>query len=264
MNNYEIKKQRRIDRLNRCAELYKKQAEQLHANARKDAEMIPFGQPILVGHHSERRDRNYRARIMRRFEKSFELSDKAEYYTRRAASAQANRSRSSDDPEAVFKLEEKVRGLEKLQETMKAINKIIRKYDVKDDAQRKMCFDEIMKTGLLKQESTAWKLLTPDCFGGYGFAKFNLTNNNATIRTAKKRIEELKAKRSQETKETTKGDIRIVENVEENRLQLFFPGKPADEMRAKLKSWGFRWSPFNGCWQAFLNNRAKYAVNQLI
>ena len=31
--------------------------------AGKRAEGIPFGQPILVGHHSERRDRNYRARI---------------------------------------------------------------------------------------------------------------------------------------------------------------------------------------------------------
>lgn len=264
MNNYEIKKQRRIERLNRCAELYRKQSEQLHASARSDAQIIPFGQPILVGHHSERRDRAYRARIMRRFEKSFELSKKADYYTRRAASAEANRNISSDDPEAVFKLEEKVLKLEKLQETMKTVNKIIRKYDVKDDAQKKICFEEILKTGLFKKEETIWKILTPNCFNGYGFERFELTNNLAKIKQAQKRVEELKAKRSQITTEKIVGEIRIVENVEENRLQLFFPGKPADDIRAKLKSWGFRWSPFNGCWQAFLNNRAKYAVKQLI
>lgn len=264
MNNYEAKKQRRIERLERAARLTREMSDKLHASARKMAEFIPFGQPILVGHHSERGDRAYRSRIQRRFEKSFELSDKAEYYARRAASARDNSAISSDDPEAVFKLEEKVRGLEKMQETMKTINKIIRKFDVKDESQREICFNEIMKTGLFKKEESARKLLSPDCFGGYGFAKFNLTNNNATIRTAKKRIEELKAKRSQVTTDETFGDIRIVRNFEENRLQIFFPGKPADDIRAKLKSWGFRWSPFNGCWQAFLNNRAIGYARELI
>lgn len=264
MNNYEIKRQRRIERLERCAELYKRQSDQLHAGACKAAQMIPFGQPILVGHHSEKRDRAYRNRIQRRFERSFELSKKADYYARRAASAQANRSISSDDPEAIFKLEEKIRGLEKLQETMKTVNKIIRKYDLADDAQKEICVSEIMKTGLFKKEETAHKTVEKDCFGGYGFAKFQLTNNNANINRLKKRIEELTAKRGQETKEYIFGDIKVVENVEENRLQISFPGKPADEIKSRLKSCGFRWSPYNGCWQAFLNDRARYAVKQLV
>jgi hypothetical protein len=32
-------------------------------------------------------------------------------------------------------------------------------------------------------------------------------------------------------------------------VQLIFPGKPSDEIRARLKSNGFRWSPTAGAWQ---------------
>ena len=47
-------------------------ADRLHTDARDMASIIPFGQPILVGHHSEKRDRNYRGRIHKKFERSFE------------------------------------------------------------------------------------------------------------------------------------------------------------------------------------------------
>lgn len=252
MTNYEQKRERRIARLNRLAVLYKQQSEQAHASARRDAEMIPFGQPILVGHHSEKRDRNFRARITRRFEKSFELSEKAEYYARRARSAESNRTIFSDDPEAVFKLEEKLVGLQKNQEIMKAVNKIIRKFNLSDDEQKRICVDEIVKAGLLKIEF-ALKIVEPSCFGIRGFEGYNLTNNNANMTRIKQRIEQLKKRQAIGSSEKMIGDVRVVQNVEDNRLQLFFPGKPSDEKRAQLKSNGFRWSPYNGCWQAYLN-----------
>jgi hypothetical protein len=65
MNVYEQKRQDRIDRNESRADKARRLAEQIEASARKRAEAIPFGQPILIGHHSETRDRNYRGRIVR-------------------------------------------------------------------------------------------------------------------------------------------------------------------------------------------------------
>jgi hypothetical protein len=48
---------------------------------------IPLGQPILVGHHSERRARRDAERIERGLQKVVDLWDSAEYWTRRAGRA---------------------------------------------------------------------------------------------------------------------------------------------------------------------------------
>jgi hypothetical protein len=51
------------------------------------ASIIPFGQPILGGHHSEKRDRNYRDKIHNTYGKAFELQDKVGYYKDKAETA---------------------------------------------------------------------------------------------------------------------------------------------------------------------------------
>jgi hypothetical protein len=53
--------------------------------ARERLEMIPLGQPILAGHHSEKRHRKDLNRIDRHFAEAKEHHDKAEYFRRRAA-----------------------------------------------------------------------------------------------------------------------------------------------------------------------------------
>lgn len=57
-------------------------------------------------------------------------------------------------------------------------------------------------------------------------------------------------------KEYNIGDVRILQNTEENRLQLFFDGKPEQTMIATLKSRGFKWSPRNKAWQRQLTPNA--------
>ena len=47
-------------------------------------------------------------------------------------------------------------------------------------------------------------------------------------------------------------DVRIVENAGMDRIQLFFPDKPAEGVRNSLKRNGFKWAPSEGAWQAFL------------
>ena len=87
MNKYEEKRQARIDRLNEAADRAEKRASDTYNSARKMSEAIPFGQPIIVGHHSEQSDRNYRKRIDDKFESAFREQGKADALRAKAEAA---------------------------------------------------------------------------------------------------------------------------------------------------------------------------------
>lgn len=77
----------RAERLEQVAQRETQRADSLHARAREKAGHIPFGQPILVGHHSEGRDRRFRAGIARDFDRSHEAAAAAEVAAQRADAA---------------------------------------------------------------------------------------------------------------------------------------------------------------------------------
>lgn len=77
----------RADRSEFKAEKTAEQSERLYEKAKEMSSAIPMGQPILVGHHSEQRDRNYREKIHNTYGKSFELQDKAAYFKEKAGTA---------------------------------------------------------------------------------------------------------------------------------------------------------------------------------
>ncbi len=77
----------RAERAEQLSEKAEVRSDALYLKAKDMASVIPFGQPILVGHHSEKRDRNYRGRIDNTFRKAFEESDKANYYSDKAETA---------------------------------------------------------------------------------------------------------------------------------------------------------------------------------
>jgi hypothetical protein len=85
-----IRRQVLEDRAARLGERAERAAEESAALWRRGdgmAEAIPLGQPILVGHHSEQRDRRYRERIHGVFTKAAEAGRKAGYLEQRAVSA---------------------------------------------------------------------------------------------------------------------------------------------------------------------------------
>lgn len=87
--------QARADYLEEKSERLNSRADHLHEQAQNAASHIPFGQPILVGHHSEGRDRRTRQRISNTYDKAFSTLDEA-----RAAAAGAERAHqaaSADD-----------------------------------------------------------------------------------------------------------------------------------------------------------------------
>jgi hypothetical protein len=88
----EAKQERAADRADRFddrAITAEETSTALFNRSHKMLDAIPFGQPILVGHHSEQRDRNYRERAHNMMDKCVKESDKAAHYTRRAEASRA-------------------------------------------------------------------------------------------------------------------------------------------------------------------------------
>jgi len=229
MNNYEEKQQAKKERYEELAEKNSQKSDQLWEEGSSALKAIPFGQPILIGHHSEKGHRSYLAKNRAKMDRAIETSKKADYYAQKAENVGSG-GISSDDPEAIEKLKIKLAQLEDKQTDMKEQN----------------------------AEARALKLDKP-------FAGFQLTNNNANIRTVKLRIKRLENKDNMEEKKDVIGDGYIIkEDKEDNRIRFIFEGKPSDEIRKVLKSNGFRWSPYNTAWQRMLNGNGRYATKRVI
>jgi hypothetical protein len=99
------------------------------ASVHELASMIPLGQPILVGHHSQRRAERDRERIERGTWRTIEHTDKARAFRQRAANIDAAAARAvySDDPDAVAKLRARLAELESERTANKAYNAAARK-----------------------------------------------------------------------------------------------------------------------------------------
>lgn len=163
---------------------------------------------------------------------------------------------SSDDPQALAKLEAKLAKLEKHQELMKAANAAIRMKDKEKGDKR------LAELGYTPEEIT--ELRAPDFAGRIGYPAYALQNNNANIRRIRERVEELKKRQTEPAPEGWEFDGgQVVVNTDENRLQIIFDGKPDADLRAELKSEGFRWAPSQGAWQRQLTDNAFRAARRI-
>ncbi|MHC4616779.1 MAG: DUF3560 domain-containing protein [Planctomycetota bacterium] len=79
--------EQRAERFEEYSDKRAADAQQAKAGVDSIVEHIPLGQPILVGHHSERRARKDAERIESGMRKAIKMWDTSEYWTRRAAGA---------------------------------------------------------------------------------------------------------------------------------------------------------------------------------
>ena len=258
MNNYEEKKQARIDRLRKRSERSQEEATQRWGVAKHQGELLN-GQPVLIGHHSERKHRALIERMATNSRKASEAYEQGKELERRAEAAENNKAVFSDDPEAVAKLRPRIEAMEKRQAMMKQANKIIRSKPKNEPTPEKMK----ALAGLGLHEEVAERLFSGDDLGRIGFISYELTNNNSEMRRLKERMAKLLKQASEKTTETNHGEIKIVENVEANRVQIFFPDKPSEEVRQQLKSHGFKWARSIGCWQRHRSTNATFYANKI-
>jgi len=256
MNKYEQRQAQRRERLEDAADKARAESNTVYRRARQMADVIPFGQPILVGHHSEGRDRRYRARIHSTFGKSFALQEKADRLAQKAASVGTG-GISSDDPDAVVKLQKQLDDAKAGHERMKKVNRVIRDRAGDEDAQ----IDGLLALGWLTNDQ-ARDLVMPDFCGRVGFPSYALQNSNANIRRIEQRIRELQKAREATDVEIEADGYTYREDVEDNRACFIFPGKPDEATRQLLKRYGFRWSPSREGkpWVRQLTGNARYAA----
>ena len=159
-----------------------------------------------------------------------------------------------DDPQAIPKLQKKLAGLEKAQETMKAVNAYYRKHGTLDGCPH---LSPENLENLKADMASSWH------YEKKPFQSWELSNNNAEIRRVRQRIESLT--RANEVAyvgwEFDGGHVEA--NREQGRLQGFFDGKPEVDARQQLKEHGFRWAPSVGAWQRLLNDNAYYASDRI-
>ena len=77
-------------------------------------------------------------------------------------------------------------------------------------------------------------------------------------------LDNLEARQDQPAAEESFPGGRIIQNAEENRLQILFDEIPGEDVRAALKSHGFRWSPKNKAWQRQLTQNAEYDARRIL
>lgn len=254
MNDYEERKQARIDHYREKAEQARQESRQLYQQSSDMLSGIPLGQPILVDHHSARGHRRLLERADQKMGQSVAASEKAEYYEHKAEAAENNSAISSDDPDALDKLKERVTKLKANQAFMKKVNAYYRKHKtcqgcegVSEEQAAEL--DESMKNAY------SWETAP--------FPSYTISNNNQNIKRIEGRIQQLE--RAQET--GYRGwDFEggtVVPNQKENRLQIFFEEIPPEELRRELSHQGFHWSRRNQAWQRQLNPNAIRAAGYI-
>jgi DNA repair exonuclease SbcCD ATPase subunit len=236
-SNYSERRAARIDRMREKAVKLEAESARRCEAAHDLLQAIPPGQPILVGHHSERHHRAHLKRVDTHYRKALDADAQAEELNRRADAAEKSRAISSDNPNALDLLRGRLRQAQDLQARMVEANRALRK---KDDARL---------AALGFTEAQIAQLKTPDCMGVVGFASYALTNNSANIRRLQDRIRALEAQQFAEPTTQTIGTVQIVTDPMENRIRLHFPDVPSESLRQELKRSGFRWSRYNSAWQ---------------
>lgn len=228
--------ERKLEKRLEWAGKAEKRSDAAFDKVRLIADNIPLGQPILVGHHSERRARRDQERIRSGMSKAVEEQKLAQHHASRADGIERALDRSifSDDENAIAALEARIAEHEAERARMVLVNKLYRKGDAA--ALAAMGLD----LGKLQERVKAI---------GYSWVKapyeaYQMTNLGGRIQADKKRIFAIKARQGRASAAEAAGGVTIERG--ETWSRVTFAEKPPRETIEALKAAGFHWS--NGSW----------------
>lgn len=229
----ESKLQKRID----WAASRERQASEHFQKSEQAVAGIVFGQPILVGHHSEKRHRSAIAKCEHHGFAGVDDLKMAEHHREKAAGLESTLDAIfSDDEDAVEKLEAKIAELSAERERWKAYNKSCRSGSPNLDL-----LDEHQKEDIVSISRVASYSI-----GKLGQApSYKLQNLGANIRRYEQRLEAAKARQTRAVKAEQAGGVSISSG--NGWCVVTFAEKPSREILNDLKANGYRWR--NGSWQ---------------
>lgn len=243
---WQERKAARVERLRQRAEALRVEADARFNSTANKTLISMGGEPIKIGHHSERRHRALFDRAHNDMRKGCEALSEAKRCERAAESAESNDAISSRDPEAIDRLRAKLADCERLQDAMKKANVIIRKHKSNPEA----AIPGLMALGLT--ESRARDAFKRDFAGRIGFPDYALKNNNAEIRRLKDRIATLERAATVEDQTHAGNGCEVTITAEDGpvMIRVRHDSKPPEAVRSALKMHGFRWVPSQGWWHA--------------
>jgi len=237
----------RQERAERRASQLSREASAAFDKARKSVAHIPPGQPVLVGHYSERRHRRDLERHDQAMRKGVELAKQAN----RIDPERAGTAVLSNDPEALVALRTKLTELEADREAQKTCNRAYKK-------------NPEVALAALSDELRAYAERSIRFGESHPFSSYHMKNLGAQIRSVKARIAELERKRSAEPR-TIEGDgFSIEEDPDDDRIRLSFDARLSREDYQRVRSLGFRWSRQHEAFSRHLNHAGHYAVRQAV
>lgn len=248
MNTYEKRMARRKALLLERAQQARSESAALTTQERELGQYVPAGQPILVDHYSKHRHRRVLDRLNSMTRKAIDKDRLAEKLEMKAKVVGTG-GVAFDDPDAIGKLEEKLNNLISYQEMIKVFNKRVRKLHT--EAERKALAEEVLTEDFYK-----WLEVTHH--GYWELPSYHLTNNGATIRRTRARIEELRAAEDDEDVEMEGDGFTYTEDSGEGRAIFTFDGKPEEEARTHLRRCGWKWAPSQGVWTRLLTHKARH------
>lgn len=126
-NPYEERQEARRARYEELSDRATQDSNRAYEGFRQGFDGIPFGQPIIG-----QRDRNYREKLWKKADRSYELSKKADYYADKAKSV-GKAGISADDANAIAKLAQKYKSGVTSAEKRRIIDRVI---DIHKNAKR--------------------------------------------------------------------------------------------------------------------------------
>lgn len=241
MNKYEERRDAKVERLKKRIESKKAFAAENDLSLYgEDKSGIPLGQPILVGHHSEKRHRKHLERIERKVRAGYMASREAERLEAQLEGALNRTAIDSDNPLAVELIEKKIERLEKTRIIHKKYNELLKQ------ASNPIEFSEMIKNKFPEIDDPvdfAQKLWGKDAEKKEGVPHWFFVNLGSQINRLKKRLVAVKKLNDNEFKPIIKNGIKI--ELIESRISITFDEVPNESLRNKLKAspLAFKWAP---------------------
>ena len=238
------------ERLERKAELRRDWAERRRQRAaadfdrgdlREEKSGIPFGQPILVGHHSERRHRRAIERADNATRRACESMSMAQHHESKAAGLedQLDRCIFSDDDNAVEALRARIAEREQQAAEWKRINAAWKK-----SKGVPATFAELAGISIEAAEKIAAKIATAYSWCKMPYPSYSMTNLRARINADKKRLDQVQAlNRTKQAAAESEAGVVVLGG---DWVSITFAEKPDRSILQDLKAAGFRWG--RGSW----------------